>query len=110
MPIVEPRTFAALGLVNFQINPHYAEADPASAPYASSRDQRIGEFLQENEVPVVGLREGAWLDVRPNSILVGGPTGGRLFERGTESRDLARGSDLTALLKTNPLYDSPVDK
>lgn len=48
MPIVEPRSLAALGLVTFQINPHYVEVDPASAPFAASRDQRIGEFLQEN--------------------------------------------------------------
>lgn len=110
MPIVEPRSLAALGLVAFQINPHYVEIDPASAPYAASRDERIGEFLQENDVPVVGLREGAWLDVRPNSILVGGPTGGRLFQRGAQPRDLPRGSDLTALLNQPTLYDSPAHK
>jgi dipeptidase E len=97
MPIVEPRSLAALGLVTFQINPHYAEVDPASAPHAQSRDQRIGEFLQENDVPVVGLREGAWLEVRTNSIRVGGPTGARLFQRGSEPRDLPPGSELSAL-------------
>jgi dipeptidase E len=57
MPIVEPRSLAALGLVPFQINPHYVELDAAS--YAASRDKRIEEFLQENDVPVVALREGA---------------------------------------------------
>jgi dipeptidase E len=110
MPIVEPRSLAALGLVTFQINPHYAEVDRASTPYAESRDQRIEEFLHENDVPVVGLREGAWLDVRPDSILVDGPTGGRLFERGTEPRELPGGSELTALLKRGAVYDSPVEK
>ncbi len=110
MPIVEPRSLAALGLVTFQINPHYAEVDPASAAYAASRDQRIGEFLQENDVPVVALREGAWLDVRPNSILVGGPTGGRLFQRGVLPRELPRGSDLTASLERRAVYDSPANK
>jgi dipeptidase E len=109
MPIVEPRSLAALGLVTFQINPHYVEEDPASTPYAESRDQRIEEFLQENDVPVVGVREGAWLDVRPDSSLVGGPTGGRLFQRGAEPRDLPRGSELTALLKRRALYDSPAN-
>lgn len=99
MPIVEPRSLTALALVTFQINPHYAEVDPGSAAYAASRDQQIGEFLQENDVPVVGLREGAWLDVRPNSIRVGGPTGGRLFQRGSDPRDLSRGRELTALLE-----------
>jgi dipeptidase E len=109
MPIVEPRSLAALGLVTFQVNPNYVEVDPASAPYAESRNQRIEEFLQENDVPVVGLREGVWLDVRPDSILVGGPTGGRLFQRGAEPRDLPRGSELTALLKRRALNDSPAD-
>ncbi len=110
MPIVEPRSLVALGLVTFQINPHYVDVGPASAPYAETRDQRIEEFLQENHVPVVGLREGAWLDVRANSILVGGPTGGRLFQRGAEPRDLPCGSDLSPLLNASPVYDSPVDR
>jgi hypothetical protein len=87
MPIVEPRSLVALGLVPFQINPHYVELD--SAPFAASRDERIGEFLHQNDVPVVGLREGAWLDVRDGSIILGGPTGGKLFQRRTEPRDLA---------------------
>lgn len=103
MPIVEPRSLAALGLVPFQINPHYVERD--GARFAESRDKRIGEFLHENDVPVVGLREGAWLDVRDDSIVVEGPTGGRLFQRGLEPRDLAPGSDLTGLFKAKPQYD-----
>jgi dipeptidase E len=107
MPIVEPHSLVALGLVPFQINPHYVELD--GAPFAHSRDKRIGEFLHENDVPVVGLREGAWLDVRDDSVAVGGPTGGRLFQRGAEPRDLLRGHDLSELLKTRPQYDSSVE-
>lgn len=107
MPIVEPRGLEALGLVPFQINPHYADTDPANPPAAESRDQRIGEFLRENDVPVVGLREGAWLDVRESSLRIGGPTGGRLFRRGAEPRELEPGLDLTPLLRTRPQYDRP---
>jgi dipeptidase E len=106
MPIVEPRSLDALGVVPFQINPHYPEIDQADARHAETRDQRIGEFLHENDVPVVALREGAWLDVRDDSILVDGPTGGRLFRRGSEPRELQGGSDLTELLATRPQYDS----
>ncbi|HZT15195.1 MAG TPA: dipeptidase PepE [Gaiellaceae bacterium] len=106
MPIVEPASLVALGLVPFQINPHYPERD--AAPSAASRDERIGEFLQENDVPVVGLREGAWLGVNDDSIVLGGSTGGRLFERGAEPRDLDAGSDLSDLLNAKPLYDSPI--
>jgi dipeptidase E len=108
MPIVEPRSLAALGLVPFQINPHYVELD--AAPLAASRDKRIGEFLHENDVPVVGLREGSWLDVRDDSMLLGGPTGGRLFRRGVEPRDLLPGDDLRELLATRARYDSPLDE
>jgi dipeptidase E len=108
MPIVQPLSLAALGLVPFQINPHYVELD--AAPLAASRDKRIGEFLHENDVPVVGLREGAWLDVRDDSIVIGGPTGGRLFVRDSEPSDLQAGSDLSELLKTRPRYDSPVEE
>jgi dipeptidase E len=107
MPIVEPRSLVALRLVPFQINPHYI--DPDAAPFAETRDERIGEFLHENDVPVVGLREGAWLDVCDDSVVLGGPTGGRLFQRGTETRDLLPGSNLGDLLKTSPQYDSPVE-
>ena len=106
MPIVEPASLTALGLVPFQINPHYVELD--AAPFAASRDKRIGEFIHENDVPVVALREGAWLDVSDDSIVVGGPTGGRLFQRDAEPRDLHADSDLSELLKTKPHYDSPV--
>jgi dipeptidase E len=109
MPIVEPRSLVALGLVPFQINPHYAEEHPANPPFAESRDKRIDEFLQVNDVPVVALREGAWLEVHDDSILVGGETSGRLFQRGGEPRDLPTGTELTALLRTKPRYDSPLE-
>jgi dipeptidase E len=109
MPVVQPRSLDALGLVPFQTNPHYTELDPASPPGAESRDQRLAEFLQENDVPVVALREGAWIDVRDDSISVGGPTGARLFQRGQEPRDLAPGSKLTDLLATVPRYDTPLE-
>ncbi len=87
MPIVEPRSLAALGLVAFQINPHYVEVDPASAPLPRAGTSGSKSSSRRTTVPVVGLREGAWLDVRPNSILVGGPTGGRLFQRETAVPD-----------------------
>lgn len=110
MPIVEPHSLSALGFVPFQINPHYPDADSATAPQTEIRDKRIGEFLHENDVPVVGLREGAWLDVRDDSIVLGGPTGGRLFQPGLEPRELLPGSDLITLLKKRPQYEGAVDE
>lgn len=63
MPIVEPPSFSTLGLVPFQINPHYLDADPHSTHAGETRETRLTEFLEENDVPVLGLREGAHLRV-----------------------------------------------
>ena len=63
MPIVEVPSLAALGLLPFQLNPHYLDHDPHSTHQGETRQQRIEEFLEENDVPVLGLREGAWLRV-----------------------------------------------
>ena len=56
MPIVEPASFAALGLVPFQINPHYLDPVPGSTHMGETREERLREFLEENDVPVVGCR------------------------------------------------------
>jgi dipeptidase E len=61
MPIVQPASFAALGLIPFQVNPHYPDPDQGSQHMGEAREQRITEFLEENDVPVLGLREGCWL-------------------------------------------------
>lgn len=82
MPIVEPPSFDALGLVGFQINPHYLDPDPGSTHKGETREQRIREYHEENELPVVGLREGAMLRVEGEAVELRGTSGARLFRRG----------------------------
>ena len=83
MPIVQPPSFAALKLVSFQINPHYLDADPNSTHMGETREQRIVQFLEENETPVIGLREGAMLWVENDRVILRGSTGARIFRRGS---------------------------
>ena len=68
MPIVEPPSFAALALVPFQINPHYLDPEPGSTHQGETREQRIREFLEDNDVPVVGLRESSMLYVEDGRV------------------------------------------
>jgi dipeptidase E len=89
MPIVEPPSFDALSLVSFQINPHYLDPVPGSTHMGETRETRIREFHEENETPVVGLREGAILRVEGDSILLKGVAGARIFRRGQEPVEVA---------------------
>lgn len=107
MPIVQPPSFVTLGLVPFQINPHYLDPDPASSHQGETREERIVQFLEENDVPVLGLREGAWLRRRDSSLTLDGvPTGARLFQRGSEPAEVATGADLSGLLDISTTFDS----
>lgn len=103
MPIVQPASLSALGLIPFQVNPHY----PHGGPPREARDKRLGEFLEENDVPVLGLCEGSWLRVSGSRATLGGTAGGRILTRAQAPRDVQPGDDLTALLRTRPRYDSP---
>lgn len=95
MPIVMPPTLTALGLVPFQVNPHYLDPDPASTHMGETREERIRQFHEEDATPVLGLREGAWLEVTGTRCMLRGTTGGRIFERGKPARDVAAGHDLS---------------
>ena len=98
MPIVEPSSFEALGLVPFQINAHYLDADPASTHMGETREVRLRQFHEENSVPVVGLREGAILRIEGNSVLLQGAAGARIFRRGREPEEVPPESRLDELL------------
>jgi dipeptidase E len=106
MPIVEPGSFEALRLIPFQINPHYLDPDPASRHMGETRETRITEFLEENDVPVLGLREGSWLRVNAGAATIGGLSGGRLFTRDGAPRELSPGADVSLLLDVHPQFDT----
>lgn len=108
MPIVEPASLRAFGLVPFQINPHYQNPPTGSTHMGETREQRIREFLEENDVPVLGIREGTWLRREGPRLTLHGPTGGLLFRRGEETRVVAGGEDLSELLEVRPTFDHPV--
>ena len=82
MPIVQPADFNALGVVSFQINPHYIDVDPNSRHMGETREKRIAEFHEENDSTVVGLREGSWIVVDQGRATLHGDTGARVFVKG----------------------------
>lgn len=98
MPISEPPSFEALGLVWFQINPHYVDRDPDSTHRGETREQRLAEYLEENEMPVVALREGAMLRVHDEEVALVGSSGARVYRRGLPVDEVPPGTRLNLLL------------
>lgn len=94
MPIVEPPSFDALGLVSFQINPHYIDADPNSTHMGETREDRLMQFHEENETPVIALREGAMLRIENGNTTLRGSSGARIFRRGQTPEEVAPGAQL----------------
>jgi dipeptidase E len=102
MPICLPPSLAALGLVPFQINLHYIDPDPGSTFMGETREERIGEFLEENECTVLALYEGSWLRVSGESAEVTGRC--RMFQR-ESGVALCEGLDASGLLHLTPTFD-----
>ena len=98
MPVVEPPSLSALGIVPFCINPHYLDPDPASTHMGETREERIAQFHEENEEPVVGLREGAILRVEDGSVTLRGIARMRLFRRAHPPEEFDPGARLDFLL------------
>jgi dipeptidase E len=98
MPVVQPPSFEALGLVPFQISPHYLDPDLTSTHMGETQEERILQFLEENEAAVVGLREGSMLRVHNGEVTLKGPHTARIFRRGEAPLEATPGSDLATLL------------
>jgi dipeptidase E len=99
MPVVQPPSFEALGLVPFQIGPHYLDPDPSSTRMGETQEERIMQFLEENEETVVGLREGSILLVREGAVVLKGPNSARMFRRGENAVEVPSGSNLCRALE-----------
>ncbi len=98
MPIVEPASFEALGLVPFQINPHYLDAHPTGHA-GETREQRIEEFIEANRhMYVAGLREGCMLRMEGEQLSLIGPRPMRIFRHGKTPQEMAAGDNLSFLL------------
>ena len=100
MPIVQPRSFDGLQLVPFQINPHYLDPNPGSKHMGETREERILQFHEERDSPVLGLREGCMLRVRGSSMQLRGTTAARLMRRDAAAKEYTPPADLSFLLET----------
>ena len=98
MPIVYPPSFETLGILPFNINPHYRDPDPSSKHKGETRETRIKEFHAFNTLPVIGLREGSWIRILNHEItLKGGNLTARIFEKNKEPYELPPDSSLNFL-------------
>ena len=97
MPIVYPPSFRTLGFVSFNINPHYLDPIEGSTHMGETRETRINEFHHFNPQPVVGLREGSWLEVKGDSVKLKGTLTARIFKRNETPIEVASETELNEL-------------
>lgn len=97
MPIVYPPSFKTLGIIPFNINPHYLDPDIHSEHKGETRETRIKEFHAINTPPVIGLREGSWLQLKDKDIHLKGKLSARIFEKDKTPYEISTGTSLSNL-------------
>jgi dipeptidase E len=102
MPIVQPPSFDSLGLVAFQISPHYLDPDPNSTHMGETQEERVKQFHEENDTPVVGLREGTMIRAEDGSTILKGTTAARIFRKAHDPVEIQPGSRLDHLFSAAP--------
>lgn len=99
MPIVYPPSFDTLKMIPFNINAHYLDPNPNSKHMGETRETRIKEFHVFNSTAVLGLREGSWLEVKGDSIVLKGNLTARFFERNIAPTEIETGKEISTLFK-----------
>jgi dipeptidase E len=100
MPIIQPASFTALGLVRFQINAHFTDAHPPGFQ-GETRRQRLAEYVAVNSgMAVIGLPEGDWLEVKGQSVVLRGPHAAPVFRAGQEDFTAQPGDSLESVLES----------
>jgi dipeptidase E len=94
MPIAYPPNFSTLGLLPFNLNPHYLDPEKQSTHMGETRETRIQEFHAYHKTAVLGLREGSWLEAKGSAITLKGELTARLFQHDQVPLELASGSEL----------------
>jgi dipeptidase E len=97
MPIVLPPSFDTLGFINFNLNPHYLDPVTGSTHMGETRETRINEFHKLSTIPVLGLREGSWLEIDENNVFLRGDLTARLFRANEFPVEMAPGENLNFL-------------
>jgi len=95
MPIIYPPSFKTLGLIPYNLNAHYLDPDLNSTHMGETRETRIKEFHAFNTVPVLGLREGSWIEVKGEKITLKGKLSARLFRQNQTPTEIDSESDLS---------------
>ena len=98
MPIVHVKSLEALGIIDFNINPHYLDPIDGFEHMGESRETRINEFHKFNDQFVIGLREGSYLQVEGDDIYLKGLKHAVIFKKENEKFEIESGFNLKNII------------
>ena len=98
MPIVHVKSLEALGIIDFNINPHYLDPIDGFEHMGESRETRINEFHKFNDQFVIGLREGSYLQVEGDDIYLKGLKHAVIFKKENEKFEIENGFNLKNII------------